>query len=277
VLWVDDDGTVDVAGGSCDGTDPTYTQIQDAINAAWPGDTVKVCPGTYQEELYIDKDLTLEGIGKPVVQAPGTLTDRYGDNRDIRAVVLVTGTVSADFRGFVVDGHGVGNSNPGFAGILYFGASGAVENNEVKDVADTPISGTQHGNAIVVTHNWNQTASHRVAVAGNLVYGYQKAGIVCNEPGTQCTILNNQVTGSGPHVPIAQVGIQVGFGAGFDRIEGNRVTDHIYTQDASKGWVATGILIYRATLPDEPRGRIQSYLVRNNTVFRNQANVTVIP
>ena len=30
--------------------------IQDAVNAASPGDTIRIMPGTYSETVYIDKD-----------------------------------------------------------------------------------------------------------------------------------------------------------------------------------------------------------------------------
>ncbi len=277
-VWVDHDGTVDVANNSCNGSDAAYTSIQNAIYNVTPGGSVVVCPGTYGEELYIDKDLTLQGIENPVVEAPDTLTDRLQSlPRDIRAVVFVTGTVTVNIDGFVVDGRNVGNNNGGLAGVVYYGASGSLKHSEVRNISDSPISGVQHGNGVVVTHNWGADLAHHVTVDSNWIHGYQKNGITCNEPGASCTVLNNTVTGSGPHVPIAQNGIQIGFGASFDRIEGNVVTDHIYTQDASKGWVSTGILIYQADLPDKPLGQIQSYLVRNNAVFRNQANVTVIP
>ena len=40
-----------------------YATIQAAVNAAAPGSTVRVEPGTYTEQLVIDKDLTLTGAG----------------------------------------------------------------------------------------------------------------------------------------------------------------------------------------------------------------------
>lgn len=40
-----------------------YPNIQAAVNAAAPGDTVKVRNGIYTEEVVLAKDLTLEGAG----------------------------------------------------------------------------------------------------------------------------------------------------------------------------------------------------------------------
>ena len=59
-LVVDDDGMATVA--DCNAPDPTYMTITAAIAAASPGDTIKVCPGLYNEQVMINKDnLTLLG------------------------------------------------------------------------------------------------------------------------------------------------------------------------------------------------------------------------
>jgi hypothetical protein len=47
---------------SCYGTPDPFDTIQVAVDAAHPGDTIRVCPGTYPETVTVDKDgLTLEG------------------------------------------------------------------------------------------------------------------------------------------------------------------------------------------------------------------------
>lgn len=59
-LRVDDDG---LAGpGGCDGTDPVPRHLQGAVDAAHPGDTILVCPGTYAGWVTVrTDDLTIIG------------------------------------------------------------------------------------------------------------------------------------------------------------------------------------------------------------------------
>ncbi|MDD3398539.1 MAG: right-handed parallel beta-helix repeat-containing protein [Candidatus Methanomethylophilaceae archaeon] len=61
--------------------------IQSAINAASPGDTIRVFDGIYPEYLFISKNLTLWGNGTSVVLTPSSLTiviQIVSDGTDIR-------------------------------------------------------------------------------------------------------------------------------------------------------------------------------------------------
>src|SRR5690348_7698571 len=62
-LYVDDDHAQMPNAG--------FTSIQAAVNAAHPGDTIRVSPGTYNESVTVDKQLTILGSQSDVNQTTG--------------------------------------------------------------------------------------------------------------------------------------------------------------------------------------------------------------
>jgi predicted outer membrane repeat protein len=78
-----------------------YPTIQGAIDAANPGDTVQVAPGTYYENLLIDKDLTLQGDDPDT-----TIIDAGGSGH----VISVSSGVMAAISSLTITG---GSSNYG--------------------------------------------------------------------------------------------------------------------------------------------------------------------
>jgi parallel beta-helix repeat protein len=58
-----------------------YPSIQAAINAAKPGDSIKILPGTYYEQLFINKSVTLigSGVGATKIKPPlNLIADSFG-------------------------------------------------------------------------------------------------------------------------------------------------------------------------------------------------------
>lgn len=133
-----------------------------------------------------------------------------------------------------------------YFGVLVNGTPTSVEDSAVHDIGETPLNGSQHGNAIVFLNG----ASGNIGF--NLVYNYQKNGItvsgvdaaggIPSDPTTSARVLGNTVTGEGPVDYIAQNGIQISFGA-TAKLVGNDVSMNDYTPSKV---TACGLLIYKA-------------------------------
>jgi parallel beta-helix repeat protein len=127
-----------------------------------------------------------------------------------------------------------------YFGVVVNGDVGAVNTNvtgsTIHDIGETPLNGTQHGNAIYY-RAFGGSASG--TISGNTLTNYQKGGITVNG-NVSATITNNTVTGQGPVNYIAQNGIQLGYGAKAT-VTGNTVTGNAYT--GANGASSGGILV----------------------------------
>jgi hypothetical protein len=85
-----------------------FTTISAAVAAAQPGDTVKVAPGTYREDVVIGKSLTLLGQrrNKTIIDAAGLSNGVYVDgvdNAGLGQVTVAGFTIqNANFEGILV-------------------------------------------------------------------------------------------------------------------------------------------------------------------------------
>jgi hypothetical protein len=87
-----------------------YSTIQDAVDAAPEGATVRICDGTWYENVEIDRSATLEGLGPELSIIDGSEVDR---------VVTIASGSDVTLRGLTLQ-HGVGS--PG-GGIFVAGAA----------------------------------------------------------------------------------------------------------------------------------------------------------
>jgi hypothetical protein len=91
-----------------------YPTIQSAIDEASPGDTIKVLPGTYTEQLTISKSLTLVGSGAKatIIKAPTQLnTNVLGSTY----VIQSNNNAVVNMKGFTVDADDSCNAFLGFS------------------------------------------------------------------------------------------------------------------------------------------------------------------
>src|SRR5215831_13495701 len=113
-----------------------FQHIQDAINAVPAGSTIDICPNTYNEQLSINKSVTLTGVPNGNLDAivilppSGGLTPNatsLSSGKPIAAHIVVIGPVTVNMNNIIVDS--IGNSlsgcgAPTLVGILYQNANG---------------------------------------------------------------------------------------------------------------------------------------------------------
>lgn len=265
--------------GTC-GT-PTYTTIQAAVNASAAGGTIKICPGTYREQIKITKNLTLTGLqgtsaGDVVITSPTTgvvvnSSDLYpGDPLAVAAQVLVQNATSVNLSTITVDGSGnlIAGCAPDLRGIYYQNASGIISNVATRNqVLSAGLTGCQAGQGIFVQTSYVTKGIANVTIQNNSVHTFQKNGITVDGPGATGNLLNNYIAGQGPTNGAGENGVQISDGAGGSVID-NVVIDEIWAPDTSAdtGDAAAGILVYSS----------QKVIVQNNTVGTTQFGIVTV-
>src|SRR5580704_11381477 len=248
--------TSNVAVGLCAAPGTHYPSIQAAVSAAEllsPPAIVRVCPGTYAEQVKITGALTLEGVpgsgasageDAVVITPPASgLTQSTTDLRGgVAAQIFVTGTTSVSISNLTVDGTGNQVSGDDLRGILYQDASGTVNHVAVRNEVpnDTP-TGAQSGQGIFVETTSSSSAD--LTVENSSVHNYNKNGIVARYAGATLTATGNYVQGAGPISYIAQNGIEIAFSGAGGSIKDNTVIDNFYIPTSSS---ASDILLFDA-------------------------------
>jgi len=134
-------------GGHCGGASPCYATIQAAVDAADPGDEIKVAEGTYRDlhargsvtqTVYIERAISLRGGYAPAdwsaadPVAHPTILDARGKGR----ALYITGPVTVTITGFYITGGnaaGLGGSWRGDVGggIFLENVRGEISNNRI--------------------------------------------------------------------------------------------------------------------------------------------------
>jgi hypothetical protein len=255
-----------------------FSKIQDAINVVSNGGIINVAAGIYNEQITINKSLTLIGVGTSTeIDSPDTLETSFTTSATNKAVIFVDGA-TVNVSHLKIDGVGKGNANYRFMGIAYHNAAGTIDSITVTGVQETPFNGDQHGNAIYV-YNEDGTA-RTISITNNTVSDYQKNGITANGSNLTATISGNVIIGHGATNITAQNGIQIGYGA-VGSIINNTISD-IYCNMSSSDDNCTLDPTTNSTASDGAAGILlyspgpASVIVSNNTLTGNQFGIWAV-
>jgi nitrous oxidase accessory protein NosD len=238
-----------------------FTTIQSAVNAAVPGDKIKVCRGVYLEQVTIPagkNDLTLFSAPdlQAIIKAPPVMTDP-------KAIVRVSGAQNVTIRHFTITGPGGGPCDSIRYGVrVDENGSALITDNHITMIQDTPFSGCQNGHGVDVGRQLiDGPTSGTATVVHNLIDKYQKGGVFVDNAGSSAEVAYNEVVGVGPTPVIAQNGVQVSRAAVGD-VHHNKVSQNVYSPSGTE---ATGMLLSR-----DPAVR-----VHHNDVFLNEDGIGI--
>ena len=226
----------------------TNDSIQDAIDAASSGNTINALAGTYNENIVINKPLTVQGAGS----ASTFINNGTGSGTDI-AVVNITAAGNVTFSGFTITNAPVTNDSDLRFGILTNsptpGVTYTISNNKVIGTNDPDayedygIYGQNGGKEnLVITNNVvTQTGANNIVVethqgTTNISYNTLDAGCY----GTDAIFI---MTHSGKNVSnlqkVSHNTIDMGTGVGTDRATGISVcaVGSAYGVDVASSWL----------------------------------------
>jgi hypothetical protein len=206
-----------------------YSTIQTAVNAAPSGSTIKVCPGGYQEQVVIEKPLTLAGIISGGAEGAWVLPPTGGwaatdPTSTYTPQILVKNAKGVTISNLIVDAAN-NNAQCGMylTGILFHNASGTVNKAAVRNQLTINSAIQCVGYGVVATVDNQQAQTVLVENTDFRNNGYQ--ALTAWGPGLTMNSVGNFVTG-GDNSQIGGIGIAYLAGA-TGTVQGNTVTNEI--------------------------------------------------
>jgi Right handed beta helix region len=263
--------------------DAPCLHVQHAVDVAGPGDTVRIGPGTYVEQVLVGKSVRILGAGidSTIIKGPDVKTfDTFGKTY----ILEISGTVTVDAARFTVSGpSGPGGGLNCAQNPLSLDMGVAVVNGStlnfsaarVRDIYDIDLSGQensgcQRGDAVSVGKPGGlvpPTVGH-ARITDVTVDRFQKDGVAVRTAGATLDLVGSRITNLPSNV-IAANGVEVLDGA-LGRIVQNVVSGNecnlpiVCGPDPINDTEASGILSFAAN-PDT--------VIRDNTVRANDMGI----
>ena len=256
----------------------SHSTIQDAVTNSTAA-TIDVCPGTYPEQVTINRTVTLKGIvsgngGAAIITSPSGGLVENPSGSGIEAQIYVEPGATVTISDITTDAANSQLDSLGCAGdpvgIYYNGASGTITHSSVlNDILSPSLTGCQGGLGILVV----SSGVNNVSITYNNVENYQKNGITVTGPypetgvGPSATISFNTVIGQGSWNGAGQNSIQLSYGA-TGTIASNTVGSDVWAPDVygDTGNAAAGILVYAS----------QNVAISKNNVSNTQYGSAVV-
>lgn len=254
-----------------------YTTIQNAIGNASSGDTINVSAGTYDEQIVIDKSLTIQGVGDTTIIKPSSATILsqvftglfwYGGTKNVAGIIVVNVSDGSNvtIKNLKVDESSVTTKPTGsdyLTGIFYRETGGTIDN--VNITGGGAWSGTDRGYGIFLSAATNTVS---VEVKNSTIINFDKNGMEIMGNQLTANIHNNVITGRGSISDEVQNGINVGRDA-VGIVNYNTISNLAYSPASS---LSAGILFYHYISPTGKTAVTTGNIVTNcqiGIIFKN--------
>jgi parallel beta-helix repeat protein len=253
-----------------------YATIQQGVNASGPRDTVKVCPGTYIEQVRITGHAH-DGLKLESLQ-PLQATIQWPTVESFPLALVDFNTADqVTLRGFTITGPFTfaGCSPDRHEGLLVENAfSEHVHHNHITHIqnSDPALFGCQEGDAVAIGRRTLGLQPGSAEVDHNQIDEYQKNGTQAVNSGTSAAIDHNQITGSSnPAIRgiIASNGVVV-FRNAAAVVDHNVISQNQFTaanNPAAPPHISSGIILDEAPA--------NSSRIDHNQVFSNDFGIEV--
>lgn len=227
-----------VVVGTCMPIKVSYDSLTDAVQGVPPGSTIQVCPGTYAEQVVIDRSLILKGIvngnsAYPVIVPPaGGLTTNatalnnspFFPNSAIAAQVVVQSGVNVTINGLALDATASSPiCNAIVVGVLVQDSSAAFTDVAIKNqiqIGPPPCLSAARGAGILAQ---NDTTVAQTIKVQNSTFVSTGEGIESDGAANNATVTNNSFTGNSASNENA-----ISIITGNSTIQGNTIADYNY-------------------------------------------------
>jgi hypothetical protein len=224
-----------------------FSRIQDAVDASGPNDQIKVCPGTYNEQVVIGpKHDGLRLFSQVPLQA--VIKMPVAETKLPRSIVTVHGSTDVSIWQFTISGPfyfpACAEAVDRHTGVRIYDGSATLFGNHITEIrnANPALFGCQDGIGVLVGRAFEQ----QVGVAtlrNNLIDLYQKGAVVVDNEGSYGLITQNEIDGDLGLTPtIAQNGVQIGRGASAD-VDHNVIRNNFFARLGLDD-TAAGVLLF---------------------------------
>jgi hypothetical protein len=248
-----------------------YSSISSAVAAAEAGSYIYVCPGTYAEQVVIQKSLYLIGVNTggngesigftyPVMVSPTgglaplrlangqkvyPISSSLRDGKPMAAQIAAVGAGPVQISGILFNGYqnDPGSYNAHAAGIYYQNASGEISGDIVLKQMYPSAASQETGFGIFTESGCPQAAqggaagSSSVSILGNTVDDFQTVAIAAGGSATTATVSGNSTGLTAQNMSTAPNAIQ--FVGATGKISGN----YLVNVNSGSGYGSVGIFL----------------------------------